>query len=74
MANNGVTALIMVRGYKAAPLRRQGFGPNFAEWTMDLMRTPRQTARQSHSAILAITSPNKSSAADQIRADTKLAI
>ena len=33
-----------------------------------------QTNRKNHSTILAITSPNSKSAADQTRADTKLAI
>src|ERR1700733_1068773 len=33
-----------------------------------------QTARQSHSIISAITSPNNNNAADQTNADTKLAI
>jgi hypothetical protein len=35
---------------------------------------PDQTARHNHSAICPMTSPNSKSTADQISADTKLAI
>ena len=58
-ANRMVAALIMARGYKAICGFRQG--------------SRRQTTRQSHSMIFAITSPNSSSAADQTSAETKLA-
>src|SRR5579872_312613 len=40
----------------------------------DFRELTAQTRRKTHSTILAITSPNSKSAADQIKAETKLAI
>ena len=54
------------------PVQRMVFEANTP--ARGLFRGRLQTTRHSHSRICAITSPNSSSAADQISAETKLAI
>jgi len=66
-----VTALIMGVRYKATPGQRQD---GLVRRSAALGRSRPQTTPQIHSTICAITSPNSNSAADQTRADTKLAI